>query len=79
MTVTPPWIDEILRKRPILTGERQWNRLHTERFPDLNHSSTVIYLVGYDSFGPIRIGAQYVPWNELLIGMQGDTWEIVDW
>lgn len=49
------------------------------RYPDLSHPSAALYVVGHDSYGPIRIGASFVPWDESLIGTQGETWEIVDW
>lgn len=54
-------------------------RQRFDRYPDLNHPSTVIYVMGYDAYGPIRCGASFVPWDESLIGVEGDTWRIIDW
>ena len=54
-------------------------RQRLQRYPNLSRPKCKIYTVAWDSYGPIRIGARYVPWNEALIGVQGDTWEIVDW
>ena len=54
-------------------------RQSLERYPDLSHSSAKIYIMGWDSYGPIKVGASYVKWDESLIGVEGETWKIIDW
>lgn len=50
-----------------------------DRYPDLGHPTTTLYLMAHDGHGPIRIGAKFVKWNESLIGVTGNTWKIIDW
>lgn len=54
-------------------------RQRVDRYPDLNCPFAAVYTMGYDQFGLIRIGARFVKWDESLIGVEGDTWRIVDW